>query len=431
MPREVSLALTRNIGIMAHIDAGKTTTTERILFYTGRTHKIGETHEGTATMDWMQQEQERGITITSAATTAFWKGHRINIIDTPGHVDFTVEVERSLRVLDGSVTVFCAKGGVEPQSETVWRQADNYRVPRMAYVNKMDITGADFYNVVSMMKDRLKCNAVPIQLPIGAEDTFTGIIDLVTMKAEIYKDDLGKEFDVTDIPADMKDKADEYHAEYGIKTSTLLKCGDFQDTFEKKLVGDPIRLVYAGRLYCNRWKSLAEIGKALQVINKTGTRMVLDIYTLDSLTGEQAVALSEDKYIYLKGGVSPTKLKTIYENADIALHVESMDEYYRMVTRVSFSTKIIDLMASTCAIMAICWNQHAGYQYLKGYNAAFCVDKYEDVLPLLQQIVDNPALIQEYAKRAYECGKKNHSREIIHLQISTLLEEVIKNSHVK
>ena len=212
MPREVSLALTRNIGIMAHIDAGKTTTTERILFYTGRTHKSGETHEGTATMDWMQQEQERGITITSAATTAFWKGHRINIIDTPGHVDFTVEVERSLRVLDGSVTVFCAKGGVEPQSETVWRQADNYRVPRMAYVNKMDITGADFYNVVSMMKDRLKCNAVPIQLPIGAEDTFTGIIDLVTMKAEIYKDDLGKEFDVTDIPADMKDKADEYHA---------------------------------------------------------------------------------------------------------------------------------------------------------------------------------------------------------------------------
>ena len=212
MPREVSLALTRNIGIMAHIDAGKTTTTERILFYTGRTHKIGETHEGTATMDWMQQEQERGITITSAATTAFWKGHRINIIDTPGHVDFTVEVERSLRVLDGSVTVFCAKGGVEPQSETVWRQADNYRVPRMAYVNKMDITGADFYNVVSLMKDRLKCNAVPIQLPIGAEDTFTGIIDLVTMKAEIYKDDLGKEFDVTDIPADMKDKADEYHA---------------------------------------------------------------------------------------------------------------------------------------------------------------------------------------------------------------------------
>ena len=168
MPRDVSLQDTRNIGIMAHIDAGKTTTTERILFYTGKTHKIGETHDGAATMDWMEQEQERGITITSAATTAFWKGHRINIIDTPGHVDFTVEVERSLRVLDGSVTVFCAKGGVEPQSETVWRQADKYRVPRMAYVNKMDIMGADFYNVVSMMRDRLKCNAVPILLPIGS-----------------------------------------------------------------------------------------------------------------------------------------------------------------------------------------------------------------------------------------------------------------------
>ncbi len=211
MPREISLAMTRNIGIMAHIDAGKTTTTERILFYTGKTHKIGETHDGTATMDWMAQEQERGITITSAATTAFWKGHRINIIDTPGHVDFTVEVERSLRVLDGSVTVLCAKGGVEPQSETVWRQADNYKVPRMAYVNKMDITGADFYNVVAMMKDRLKCNAVPIQLPIGAEDTFTGIIDLVQMVAEVYQDDLGTKIEVTEIPADMKDKAQEYH----------------------------------------------------------------------------------------------------------------------------------------------------------------------------------------------------------------------------
>ncbi len=211
MPREIPLALTRNIGIMAHIDAGKTTTTERILFYTGKTHKIGETHDGTATMDWMAQEQERGITITSAATTAFWKGHRINIIDTPGHVDFTVEVERSLRVLDGSVTVLCAKGGVEPQSETVWRQADNYHVPRMAYVNKMDITGADFYNVVAMMKDRLKCNAVPIQLPIGAEDTFVGIIDLVQMVAEIYEDDLGTKIDVTEIPDDMKEKAQEYH----------------------------------------------------------------------------------------------------------------------------------------------------------------------------------------------------------------------------
>jgi len=212
LPREFSLENTRNIGIMAHIDAGKTTTTERILFYTGRVHKIGETHEGSATMDWMEQEQERGITITSAATTAQWKGTRINIIDTPGHVDFTVEVERSLRVLDGSVTVFCAKGGVEPQSENVWRQADKYKVPRMAYVNKMDIMGADFYNVVQMMKDRLQCNAVPIQLPIGAEDTFKGLIDLVEMKAYVYYDDLGKDERVEDIPAEMKDKADEYRA---------------------------------------------------------------------------------------------------------------------------------------------------------------------------------------------------------------------------
>ena len=210
MGRAFSLEKTRNIGIMAHIDAGKTTTTERILFYTGRVHKIGETHEGAATMDWMEQEQERGITITSAATTAQWKDHRINIIDTPGHVDFTVEVERSLRVLDGSVTVLCAKGGVEPQSETVWRQADKYQVPRMVYVNKMDIMGADFYNVVSMMKDRLKCNAVPIQLPIGAEDEFKGLIDLIQMKAFIYYDELGQDERIEEIPADMADKAAEY-----------------------------------------------------------------------------------------------------------------------------------------------------------------------------------------------------------------------------
>ncbi len=211
MSRDCTLENTRNIGIMAHIDAGKTTTTERILYYTGVNHKIGETHEGSATMDWMEQEQERGITITSAATTCYWAGHRLNIIDTPGHVDFTVEVERSLRVLDGSVTVLCAKGGVEPQSETVWRQADNYKVPRMAYVNKMDIMGADFYRVVDMMKDRLKCNAVPIQLPIGAEDQFRGIIDLVEMKAYVYYDDLGKDIRVEDIPEDMMDKAQEYH----------------------------------------------------------------------------------------------------------------------------------------------------------------------------------------------------------------------------
>mgnify|MGYP002766940120 FL=1 len=213
MPRKVSLDMTRNIGIMAHIDAGKTTTTERILFYTGINHKIGETHDGAATMDWMVQEQERGITITSAATTCFWKNHRINIIDTPGHVDFTVEVERSLRVLDGSVTVLCAKGGVEPQSETVWRQADKYGVPRMAYVNKMDIMGADFYNVVKMMKERLKCNAVPIQLPIGSEDTFKGIIDLLEMKAYVYYDDLGKDIRIEEIPEDMKELAEKYHAD--------------------------------------------------------------------------------------------------------------------------------------------------------------------------------------------------------------------------
>ena len=226
MPRQHPLNRYRNIGIMAHIDAGKTTTTERILYYTGVNHKIGETHEGTATMDWMEQEQERGITITSAATTCYWahsqfhgdpsqikkNAYRINIIDTPGHVDFTVEVERSLRVLDGSVTVFCAKGGVEPQSETVWRQADKYHVPRMAYVNKMDIMGADFYRVLRMMHDRLKCNAVAIQLPIGAEDTFKGLIDLVEMKAYIYTNDLGTDIEITDIPEDMKDLANEYRA---------------------------------------------------------------------------------------------------------------------------------------------------------------------------------------------------------------------------
>ena len=211
MPRQVSLEQTRNIGIMAHIDAGKTTTTERILYYTGINHKIGETHDGASTMDWMEQEKERGITITSAATTCFWKDHRINIIDTPGHVDFTVEVERSLRVLDGSVTVLCAKGGVEPQSETVWRQADNYKVPRMVYVNKMDIMGADFYHVLQMMKDRLKCNAVPIQLPIGVEDTFSGIIDLVEMTAETYDGEKGETRRQIEIPEDMKDKAQEYH----------------------------------------------------------------------------------------------------------------------------------------------------------------------------------------------------------------------------
>ena len=230
MARKVSLENTRNIGIMAHIDAGKTTTTERILYYTGVNYKIGETHDGTATMDWMAQEQERGITLTSAATTCYWKGSknqfpqtRLNIIDTPGHVDFTVEVERSLRVLDGSVTVLCAKGGVEPQSETVWRQADNYKVPRMIYVNKMDIMGADFYNVLHMIHDRLKCNAVPIQLPIGSEDTFKGIIDLVEMDADIYYDELGKDMRVEEIPEDMLELAQEY------RTKLVDACADLND----------------------------------------------------------------------------------------------------------------------------------------------------------------------------------------------------------
>ena len=235
MAREYSLERTRNIGIMAHIDAGKTTTTERILYYTGKTHKMGETHDGGATMDWMEQEQERGITITSAATTCFWKNTRINIIDTPGHVDFTVEVERSLRVLDGSVTVFCAKGGVEPQSETVWRQADMYKVPRMGYVNKMDINGANFYRVIDMMHDRLHANAVPIQLPIGAENTFRGIIDLMNMEADVYYDDLGKDMRVEPIPEDMMEQAEEYHAQM---VESI--CETDEALFEKYCNGDEI-----------------------------------------------------------------------------------------------------------------------------------------------------------------------------------------------
>ena len=235
MPRQYSLENTRNIGIMAHIDAGKTTTTERILFYTGVNHKLGETHEGTATMDWMEQEQERGITITSAATTCFWKGNRINIIDTPGHGDFTVEVERSLRVLDGCVTVLCAKGGVEPQSETVWRQADHYNVPRMIYINKMDIMGANFYNVVDMVHERLRCNAVPIQLPIGSEADFRGIIDLLEKKADVYYDDLGKDMRVEEIPEDMRAEAEEY------RTQLLEAVADFDDEImEMYLEGEEI-----------------------------------------------------------------------------------------------------------------------------------------------------------------------------------------------
>ncbi|MBQ9010844.1 MAG: elongation factor G [Clostridia bacterium] len=230
MPRTHALNMVRNIGIMAHIDAGKTTTTERILYYTGKTHKIGEVHEGAATMDWMEQEQERGITITSAATTCFWKDHRINIIDTPGHVDFTVEVERSLRVLDGAVAVFAAKGGVEPQSETVWRQAEHYRVPRIAYVNKMDIVGADFFHVMEQMRDRLHANAHPLQLPIGAENTFRGIIDLVTMRAEVYYDDMGKDYRDEEIPEDMKEDAQLYH------DSLIEALADIDDTIMEKFM---------------------------------------------------------------------------------------------------------------------------------------------------------------------------------------------------
>ena len=235
MPRSYSLEKTRNIGIMAHIDAGKTTTTERILFYTGVNYKMGETHEGSATMDWMVQEQERGITITSAATTAMWKGHRINIIDTPGHVDFTVEVERSLRVLDGAVAVFCAKGGVEPQSETVWHQATKYGVPRIAYVNKMDVLGADFYHVVDMMHERLGANAVPLQLPIGSEDSFKGIIDLIDMDSVQYFDEMGSDMRVLDIPEEMREQAEEYH------TQLLEAVSDFdEEIMEMYLEGQDI-----------------------------------------------------------------------------------------------------------------------------------------------------------------------------------------------
>ncbi|HEY9059159.1 MAG TPA: elongation factor G [Pseudobacteroides sp.] len=265
MPRQFSLENTRNIGIMAHIDAGKTTTTERILFYTGRTHKIGEVHEGAATMDWMEQEQERGITITSAATTAQWKGNRINIIDTPGHVDFTVEVERSLRVLDGSVTLFCAKGGVEPQSETVWRQADKYKVPRMAYVNKMDIMGADFFNCIKMMKERLGSNAVPLQLPIGKEDNFQGVVDLVLMKAYIFKDDLGKVIDEVEIPEDMKDLADEYYSMLMENVADLdeevmmkylegeeISLAEVKDCIRKATIANKIVPVLCGSSYKNK-----------------------------------------------------------------------------------------------------------------------------------------------------------------------------------
>ncbi len=304
MARDCSLERTRNIGIMAHIDAGKTTTTERILFYTGVNYKIGETHEGAATMDWMEQEQERGITITSAATTAYWKEHRLNIIDTPGHVDFTVEVERSLRVLDGSVTVLCAKGGVEPQSETVWRQADKYKVPRMAYVNKMDIMGADFYRVVDMMRDRLKCNAVPIQLPIGAEETFKGIIDLVEMKAYVYYDDLGKDIRVEDIPEDMMDKAEEFResllehvAEQDDELMEKYFAGEeltideIKDCIRKSCIANTMVPVVCGTSYKN--KGVQKLLDAIVDYMPAPTD-VDDIKGIDVETGEEKVCPSTD-----------------------------------------------------------------------------------------------------------------------------------------
>ena len=303
--REFSLENTRNIGIMAHIDAGKTTTTERILFYTGKSHKIGETHDGAAVMDWMEQEQERGITITSAATTAQWKGNRINIIDTPGHVDFTVEVERSLRVLDGAVTVLCAKGGVEPQSETVWRQAEKYGVPRMIFVNKMDILGANFYRVVDMVKDRLKANAVPVQLPIGVEDTFVGIIDLVTMKAEIYKDDLGKEFEITDIPEDMMEIAQEWREKM---IESVAECDEelmmkflegeeltieeVKTTIRKQTIDCQMVPVFCGSAYRNKGVQMMLDG----VIDYMPSPVDIPaIKGVDPVTGEEAERPSSDE----------------------------------------------------------------------------------------------------------------------------------------
>ena len=305
MPRSFPLEKTRNIGIMAHIDAGKTTTTERILFYTGKTHKLGETHEGAATMDWMEQEQERGITITSAATTAQWKNHRINIIDTPGHVDFTVEVERSLRVLDGAVTVLCAKGGVEPQSETVWRQAEKYGVPRMIFVNKMDIMGADFFRVVQMVKDRLKANAVPVQLPIGAEDSFIGIIDLVEMNAEIYKDQLGKEFEVTEIPADMADLAQEWREkliESVAETDEELMMKflegeeftvkEIKDVIRKETIGGRMVPMFCGYAYRNKGVQMMLDG----VVDYMPSPLdIPPIKGIDPVTEEEVERVADDK----------------------------------------------------------------------------------------------------------------------------------------
>lgn len=305
MPRQYTLENTRNIGIMAHIDAGKTTTTERILYYTGRVHKLGETHEGAATMDWMKQEQERGITITSAATTAAWKGTRINIIDTPGHIDFTVEVQRSLRVLDGSVTVFCAKGGVEPQSETVWRQADKYRVPRMAYINKMDIMGADFYKCIQMMKERLAANAVPIQLPIGAEEKFEGIIDLVTMVAYYYKDDLGNVFEEGPIPEDMKEKVEEYR-------ELLLEnvAEQSEDTMMKYLEGEEL--------------TLDEIKKTIRIATLNGS--IIPVMCGSSYKNKGVQALLDAVVDYMPSPIDVDAIKGILPDSEEEVERPADDE---------------------------------------------------------------------------------------------------------
>ena len=330
MPRDVSLELTRNIGIMAHIDAGKTTTTERILYYTGVNHKIGETHDGSATMDWMVQEQERGITITSAATTCYWKGHRINIIDTPGHVDFTVEVERSLRVLDGSVTVMCAKGGVEPQSETVWRQADNYKVPRMIYVNKMDIMGADFFNVLNMIHDRLKCNAVPIQLPIGSEQFYKGLVDLVEMKAYVYYDDKGKDVREEPIPEDMVDICDEY------RTKLIEAVAELDESLmEKYLEGEDL--------------TIEEIKKAIRVGTLEVT--ITNTYDIDGIRETKTVNGVTHAYTYLGDKLA----RETYGSAVIDYFYDSDGRPYKLVIKEGADTYtgyfVLNLQGDVIAII--------------------------------------------------------------------------------
>ena len=336
--RAYPLERTRNIGIMAHIDAGKTTTTERILFYTGKTHKIGEVHEGAATMDWMVQEQERGITITSAATTCHWLGHRINIIDTPGHVDFTVEVERSLKVLDGSVLVLAAKGGVQPQSETVWRQADKYQVPRMIYVNKMDITGADFYACIDQVKDRLGANPVPIQLPIGAEDNFQGIVDLIKMKAFIHKDDLGKEIEETDIPADLKEKADEYRSKMVEAAAEqddelMMKYLDGEELTEEEIKRQAKEI---GIVITSQTKELAPLDKKVYALRDV-TATTNSIPLIASSIMSKKIAGGADKIVIdIKVG-SGALIKTEQEAERLSSLLIKIGSYYQKEVRTVIS----------------------------------------------------------------------------------------------